>query len=98
MKNRRKAGRLKRQDKNRIGFYFRVSGIPRATTKRRVSLQLIYGKGERKHDPDAFWKSVLDALVHAGALKNDTDRWVEVAPVVYGRAERRETIITLEDL
>lgn len=96
--NQRKAARLKRRDRNRIRFYFFLSGIPKAVTKRRVSIEVTYLKGERSHDPDAFWKALFDGLVHAGALRNDSRHWVVQGEVTYARAERHQTTITLEDL
>jgi hypothetical protein len=94
----RKAARLKRQDANRIGFYFRVSGVPKASTKRLVSLRFVYEKGKRRHDEDAFLKTALDALVKCGALVNDSPNWLDFVKPVHEHGESKQTIITLEDL
>jgi hypothetical protein len=44
-------------------------------------------KGQRAPDPDAFFKSLWDALVHAGMLVDDNRQHVELAPVTFSRAE-----------
>ena len=94
------ATRSKRKvhDAEIVGRAVKVYGIPPATTKRRVSLLVVLPKGKRATDPDSLWKSLLDSLVHAGALKNDSPAWVELAPVRWARGEALETFITLEDM
>jgi hypothetical protein len=72
-------------------------GVPRAVGRRRVSLELWMGKGERRGDPDAYWKGLLDGLVRCGVLKDDGPRWVDLGPVTYGRDGHRRTVIVLED-
>lgn len=69
--------------------------------RRRVSLHLILKPGQRSGDPDAYWKSLLDALVACHALRNDSNRYCELGPVTFGRAKKGEwwgTVITLEEL
>lgn len=90
--------RKKKKDRTTIEFSARISGIPAATCKRRVHLILIFSKGERFGDPDAYWKSTNDALVHARMLKNDSNEWVELGRVVFVRGQRRCTKILLTDL
>lgn len=68
-----------------------------ATKKRRVSLTIVLGKGQRACDPDAYFKSLLDGLVHSGQLKNDSKNWAELAPVKFLRGDMA-TIIELEDM
>ena len=46
--------------------------IPRATGKRRVSLHVTLGKGMREFDYDAPWKSLNDAMKHAGLIVDDS--------------------------
>lgn len=72
--------------------------IPLAVCKRRVSLRITLAPRARGGDPDAYWKSLLDALVQGGYLVDDSKEWVELGPVEYDRGERRATTITLEDL
>ena len=55
--------RLKKIDKAMIAAY--STNIPKAEGKRRVSLHIILDKGQRAPDPDAFFKSLNDALVAA---------------------------------
>lgn len=79
------AHRLKSRDKHFVGVYSKFKTTI-ATTKRRVHLHIILGPGQRKCDPDAYFKSLLDALTHHGLLVNDSDNWVELSPVRYSRS------------
>jgi hypothetical protein len=90
--------RLKRGDRELVGYYARLAGIPLAVLPRRVSLRIILGPRERAADPDAYWKSLLDALVHCGGLVNDNRQSVELGTVEFHRGPKRSTEITLEDL
>jgi Holliday junction resolvase RusA-like endonuclease len=63
-----------------------------------VSLRITLARGQRGPDPDAWWKSALDALVHAGLLTDDNRQGVELGPVEYDRGPHRKTVITLEDI
>lgn len=90
--------RAKDGDKAIVALYAQVQGIPRAAGRRRVTLWVGLAKGRRRHDPDAFWKSLLDALTAAGLLVDDGPEWCELAPVQYGRPPEPFTAITLEDI
>ena len=82
-----------------IAAYVRKAKVPKAAGRRRVSLHIILDKGQRGADPDAYQKSSLDALVHAGMLVNDNRHYVEIAPVTFSRDSTGwGTIIRLEDL
>jgi hypothetical protein len=48
--------------------------------------------------PDSYWKSLLDALVHAGLLVDDNRQHVQLGEVEFERGTARATTITLEDL
>jgi Holliday junction resolvase RusA-like endonuclease len=73
--------------------------IPKATGKRRVSLHVTLGKGMREFDDDAWQKSTLDAMKHAGLIVDDSSRYVETGPVTFSRDRQGwGTRITLEDL
>lgn len=96
--NYHKAGQLKRADRDMVAAYARLARIPKAPGKRRVQLEIVLGRGQRKHDPDAFWKSLLDAMVHAKVLINDTDRWVVCDPVIYSRDWEWGSRITLLEM
>lgn len=93
-----KAHRLKRIDKNMVCGYAFHNRIPRATGPREVSLRVTLPSEARGKDEDAFWKSVLDACVHAGLLIDDRSEYCRVGPVEIVNGERRETRITLTDL
>jgi Holliday junction resolvase RusA-like endonuclease len=93
-----KANRMKKTDRELIGFYAKQAGIPPATGKRRVSLRIVLVPRQRGGDPDAYWKSLLDALVHAGLLLDDNAKGVELGPVSFVRAAKKTTVITLKDL
>lgn len=88
---------LMRGDKELIAHYAREQNIPKATGPRRISLQITLGKGQRRLDPSNVWKSLEDALVAAGLLIGDSDRWVVHGSVDWDRGERR-TVIVLEDM
>jgi hypothetical protein len=56
----------------------------------------LLGPRQRGADPDAYWKSLLDALVHAGLLVDDSPKWCELGPVRFERECRRKPAIQLE--
>ena len=89
--------RLKKTDRELIGWYARCARITRATGRRRVSLEITLGPRQRASDPDAYWKSLLDALVQAGLLIDDTRQHVELGSVEFNRGPEHQTVILLED-
>lgn len=93
-----KGARLKRADREIIAAYAHQSEIPKATGKRKVSLLLVLEKGQRAADPDASWKSLLDALQACQLIRNDNRQGVELGPVEFARGERRRTFVMLEDV
>jgi Holliday junction resolvase RusA-like endonuclease len=92
-----KGSRLKKAVRELVTAYALRAGIPRAIWKRRVSLKIILSPKQRAGDPDAYWKSLLDALVHAALLLDDNRQGVELGQVTFSRGERA-TEIMLEDL
>ena len=73
--------------------------IPRVKDKRRVSLHIILGKGQRGADSDAYFKSLLEACKYVGVIVDDSSRYVEFAPVTFSRDRQNcGTQITLLDL
>jgi hypothetical protein len=92
-----KRSRLKRSDREMIGWSARLAGTPPATGRRCVSLLLTLAPRQRAGDPDAYWKSILDGLVHAGLLLDDNRQNVELGAVVFGRGKTRATTIRLVD-
>ena len=93
-----KGHRLKQNDKEVVWLAVRQGGVPAATCRRRVSLLVVFPKGARMPDPDAFDKSLRDALVACGALKNDSARWVVGEYPQFARGESLVTFITLENV
>lgn len=95
-----KAGRMKAADREQIAAAVKVYGIPVAQCKRRIDVTYILPPGKRASDPDSQYKSLLDALVHAGALRNDSHVWAEprTPRVARGPAEAAGTLVLLEDL
>lgn len=98
--NRFKATRLKRADRETVALMARRDGIPKATGKRRVGITILLGKYQREKDPDAYWKSLLDAMVHAKLLVDDREKWCEQGAVKHERTKGRTwgTLLTLEDI
>jgi hypothetical protein len=90
--------RLKTFDRNMVATYALKAGLPSATGKRRVIVTITLAKGERACDPDAHTKSLSDALVHCGLLRDDSRQWVEWMPFRFERGSERATTIDLEDL
>ena len=67
--------------------------------RRRVRLAIQLAPKQRGCDDDAFYKTVLDALVNCGLLVDDSRTWCEpVLPIVWSRGERMATTIVLEDI
>jgi Holliday junction resolvase RusA-like endonuclease len=87
--------KMKKQCKELVLAYSRH--IPAATGRRSVQMHVVLGKGMRQHDADNTQKLILDALVHAGMLVDDSPKWVEFLGVTYERGVH-QTIISLEDL
>jgi hypothetical protein len=92
------AARLKADDAAEIRIAMVNQHIPVAQTKLRLSVLIVLPKGKRAVDPDSIQKSLCDALVQAGALKNDSHLWVEHQPVQFARGQRLTTYVTLEML
>lgn len=91
------ASRRKKFDREVVHWQF--VGKPKATGKRRLTLHIILDKGQRACDPDAYHKSLLDALVHAGQLTDDNRQGVELMPVKFSRdPEEWGTLVTLQDM
>lgn len=79
------AHKQKKADREIIQAYAAIYGMREATGKRRVTLTVLLPKGKRATDPDSMHKSLLDGLVHAKLLVNDSLRWVELPPVQFAR-------------
>lgn len=92
-----RGGRLKKHDRAIVAAEAWSQQIPKAQGKRRVSLEVTNAGRYRRVDPDAFFKSLLDALVACGLLMDDSPRWCELGTVTQRRGKRLETRIVLED-
>jgi Holliday junction resolvase RusA-like endonuclease len=90
--------KLKKADRQLVGVYAKMAGIPIATTRRRISLTFTLGGRGRAPDPDNLLKALLDSLVQAGLLRDDSGRWCELGEVEVVRGTVRQTTIRLEDL
>ncbi len=91
---------MKKADALRLMVEYHNSHAPKAQGKRRVSLRLLMAKGKRCPDRDAYWKSLLDGLVHAGMLVDDNPKHCELGGVEFERSNNASfgTMITLEDV
>lgn len=91
-----KFARLKRIDRDLVAVYARP--FPLATGKRSVRLVVTLSGPGREPDPDSFWKSLLDALVAAKMLIDDSRKWCALEPVEFRRGPARSTCIELTDM
>jgi hypothetical protein len=78
--------RLKKLDRQVVWSYARLQQIPPAQGKRRVTLTIVLAPSQKGSDPDAYFKSLGDACIHAYLLINDSHLYVEWAPVVFERS------------
>lgn len=92
------AARCKKADVQVVGNAKMAAGVPDATTKRRIEIIVIYPKGQRQYDKDAFLKSLLDAMVRAKVLVNDSPAWADYDLPEYARGDKLRTIITVQEL
>jgi hypothetical protein len=89
--------RQKKADAQLIAYTCRDAGVTRATVPRAVTLTIVLAPRQRAGDPDAYWKSLLDSLVSAGALVNDNRQWCRPMPVQFARAAQSATVVQLDD-
>lgn len=90
--------KLKRRDRVNLESMSFHLGIPPAIGKRRVTLKITLGPRQRAADPDAYWKSLLDACVRLKLLVDDNRQGVELAPVEFERGSKKGSVIVLEDI
>ncbi len=87
--------RLKKECREFVGIYgFRV---PKAAHKRTVTITLTRSGQQKERDADNIPKALLDALVQAGLLVDDSPAWCVCNPVVQVRGPVTATTITLEE-
>lgn len=89
--------RAKREAATMIGTYAYKAGVPKATGKRFLTLEIIQHKG-RGLDPDNLCKVTFDALKNTGYIKDDSQKWLEYSPPKITRGKQTKTIITLRDI
>lgn len=92
--------RLKKIDRHMVMAYCALHRFPLALGKRRVELTITRGDSDpgRPADPDAFWWSLLDALVWAKMLVDDSEEWCEHKFIGTERGEVKSTRIELIDI
>ena len=98
--------KYKKADRTAIADAVLFGGTRRhGNRRRRVSMTIILPPGKRCPDDDNLWKGVLDGLVHAGVLFNDSPTWVQRGKITYARgivhpgdADPLATFIIVEDL
>ncbi len=89
----------KKQLANDFALLARIQNVPKATTRRSVSLAVTLGPRRKKPDADAYDKLLLDALVRCDLLLDDSARGlVGRVEVSFERGTKDETRITLEDV
>lgn len=89
--------RASKECKSLVIAYSSLSRIPAATGKRRVSVTF---SSRRKivSDEDARVKLLLDALVCAGLLVDDSPQWCELGRMQSVSGQVRETVVLLEEI
>lgn len=91
------AAKYKKHDRQMVASYTHT--FPKAAGKRHVTLQIVLGYRQKGGDVDAYWKSLLDGLVSAGMLVDDSRHYCETAPVKFTRnRDDWGSRITLEDV
>ena len=85
--------RAQREVSDLVAIYSRLARIPEASRRRKVSLTFC----DAKSDPDSRLKLVLDALVHARLLVDDSERWCLLDPAKNAPGPRA-VAIRLEDI
>jgi hypothetical protein len=90
-------GRLKRADVETVYVAALEQGVGPATGKRRVSVTVYCGNRSHAPDPDACLKSLLDALVKAHLLIDDSAAYCELGDIRVEKG-KRATLVILEDV
>ncbi len=93
--------KIKGVDRELVVTYALAAAIPPPVERRKVSLRIVLGKRQQTGDVDAHWKSLLDALKHAGVIKDDSRKWATFDPeidFVRSHDGSCSTTIILEDV
>src|SRR5437762_2092380 len=67
------AHRLRKQATQLLGAYARLQRVPPATGRRKLAVEIVLAPRQRQPDRDALDKLLLDSLVGAGLLLDDSD-------------------------
>jgi Holliday junction resolvase RusA-like endonuclease len=89
-------GKLKNADFMQI--WTATRSIPAATQKRLVDIKVYISGSGRSPDPDNLCKSLLDGLVKAKLLKDDSATWCYCNPPEIIRGIQKGTEIFLQDI
>lgn len=100
-----KAHKAKSVDMQAISLEVKSQNIPKATGKRKLKVTCIKNrlkdgkrKGGRLGDPDNVQKVILDGLVKAGVLVDDSAQWLQLEQPVMVAGDCEKTIIEIEDI
>lgn len=74
-----------------------VAQVPKATTRRRLSIHLSLPRGRKAPDEDNIGKALRDALSACGAIRDDAPEWVESGPYTQSVGSLG-TILRLEEI
>jgi Holliday junction resolvase RusA-like endonuclease len=95
------AHRLRKRAADLLGTYALAQRVPKATCRRSVAVEVVLGPRQRQPDRDSMDKLLLDAVVEAGLLLDDSDRGLAGRVEVTfrrGDASAWGTVVTLTDL
>lgn len=95
------AHKLRHETQETLAVYARLQRVPAASGPRKVALALALAPRQKQPDADAFDKLLLDALVGAGLLLDDSARGLAGrVEVSFSRCSLEDwgTILTLEDV
>ncbi len=94
--------KLRMSEPKRAADHFTLAAlvfrVPKATGKRRVSLVFTVQKGKPKPDPDNLVKVVLDGLVKAGVLVDDSDEWCQLGGIRMEVGKHPKTMAIVEEM
>lgn len=93
-----KGARLKKKCVNIMWASCLEQKLVKATGKRMVSIIITTAKAGRRPDPDAYYKSTLDALVKCNMLVDDSSQWCEHMQTMITAGRKNLTTIILTDI
>lgn len=91
--------RAKKQTAELLRLYAIYANIPPANCKRSAAIIVTLSSRQKQPDRDAYDKILLDALVRAGLLMDDSDRGLHGRlSVEFHAGGGKQTLIILEDI